>query len=160
VFLWFIGTAVVTIWFVFSDPRFDYRLLVVGSVLPPVVDVWFGGAGAAHSLGFSVVLLAVVMAATVGRRSARRTWLGLPLGTFLHLVFTGAWTDTTVFWWPFSGGGFGESPLPVVARGWWNLPFELVGLALVTWIVRTARLGEVQRRRAFYRSGLLDLGTR
>ena len=28
------ATAVVTVWFVFRDPRFDYRLLVVGSVLP------------------------------------------------------------------------------------------------------------------------------
>ena len=33
-FLWFIGTAVITVWYVFRDPRFDYRLLIVGSVLP------------------------------------------------------------------------------------------------------------------------------
>ena len=34
VFFWFIGTAIVAVWYVFRDPRFDYRLLVVGSVLP------------------------------------------------------------------------------------------------------------------------------
>ena len=100
--LWFVGTAIVTIWFVFRDPRFDYRLLVVGSVAPPAVDVWFGGARVLHSLTFSVVLLAVVMIATIGRRPLRRTLLGLPLGTLLHLVYTGAWANTSAFWWPFS----------------------------------------------------------
>ena len=32
-FLWFLGTALWTVFFVFTDPRFDYRLLLVGSVL-------------------------------------------------------------------------------------------------------------------------------
>ena len=125
--LWFAGTAIVTIWFVFRDPRFDYRLLVVGSIAPPLVDVWFGGARVLHSLTFSVALLAVVMIATIGRRALRRTWLGLPLGTLLHLVYTGAWADTSAFWWPFSGG-FDDARLPIAARGWWNVPLELAGL--------------------------------
>ena len=34
VFVWYIATAVATVWFVFRDPGFDYRLLIVGSVLP------------------------------------------------------------------------------------------------------------------------------
>ena len=38
-FLWFLGTALVTVWYVFTDPRFDYRLLLVGAVLPDVIDV-------------------------------------------------------------------------------------------------------------------------
>ena len=40
--LWFVSTAVLTVWFVFRDPRFDYRLLIVGSVLPDL-DGLFGG---------------------------------------------------------------------------------------------------------------------
>ena len=145
--LWFAGTAVVTIWFVFRDPRFDYRLLVVGSIAPAVVDVWFGGARVLHSLAFSVGLLAVVMIATIGRRALRRTLLGLPLGTLLHLVYTGAWTDTSTFWWPFSGG-FDDAQLPIVARGWWNVPLELAGLVIVVWIVRATGLTDPDRRRA------------
>jgi hypothetical protein len=156
VFLWFVGTAVVTIWFVFRDPRFDYRLLVVGSLTPPAVDVWFGGAHALHSLSFSVALLAVVMVVTIGRRGVRRALLGLPLGTFLHLVYTGAWTDTSTFWWPFTGG-FGDARLPIAARGWWNVPLELAGLAMLVWVVRTARLGDPTRRRRAWRSGQLEL---
>jgi len=154
VLLWFVGTAVVTIWLVFRDPRFDYRLLVVGSVAPPAVDVWFGGARMLHSLSFSVGLLVVVMLATVGRRPLRRTLLGLPLGTLLHLVYTGAWTDTSTFWWPFSGG-FDDARLPIAGRGWWNVPLELAGLALIVWVVRTAGLMDPERRRHAWRTGQL-----
>jgi len=66
-FLWFIGTAIVTVRFVFRDPAFDYRLLIVGSVLP-LADIVTGGAGVLHTLVFSLVLMVVVMLSTVGRR--------------------------------------------------------------------------------------------
>ncbi len=56
-FFWFIGTAIVTVGVVFRDPRFDYRLLIVGSVLP-IADGAFGGARALHSVTVSVALLA------------------------------------------------------------------------------------------------------
>ena len=68
-FFWFIGTSIAAVWFVFRDPRFDYRLLVVGAVLP-LVDGLFGGARVMHTLVFSLALLAIVMLATIGRRPA------------------------------------------------------------------------------------------
>jgi hypothetical protein len=153
--LWYVGTAVLAVWFVFRDPRFDYRLLLVGSVLPPLVDVWFGGARVLHSLVFSVVLMALVMAISVGRRSTRRMLLGLPLGTLLYLVFSGAWADTTVFWWPFSGGGFDDTPLPMSGRGVWNVVLEVIGLALVVWIARATRLRSAASRHHFLSTGQL-----
>ena len=159
-FFWFIGTAVVTVWFVFRDPAFDYRLLIVGSVLPGIVDAAFGGARVMHSLTFSVVLLAVLMLATSGRRPIRKMLLGLPVGTLLHLVYTGAWTDTNVFWWPFFGLSFDDAPHPIAERGWWNVPLELIGLALCWWVYRTAGLGSRDRRVAFVRTGRLELPVR
>ena len=160
VLFWFVGTAVVSIWFVFRDPAFDYRLLVVGSVLPAVVDAAFGGARVLHSVTFSVALLAVLMLATPGRRPIRRMLLGLPLGTLLHLVFTGAWTDSRVFWWPFLGVSFDDAAHPVAARGWWNVPLELAGLGLCWWVYRTARLADPDRRAWFRRTGQLALPIR
>jgi hypothetical protein len=154
VLLWFVGTAIVTIWLVFRDPRFDYRLLVVGAVAPPAVDVWFGGARVLHSIAFSVGLLALVMLATIGKRARRRTLLGLPLGTLLHLVYTGAWTATSTFWWPFSGG-FDDARLPIAARGWWNVPLEIAGLTMVAWVGRAAGLADPSRRRHAWRTGQL-----
>jgi hypothetical protein len=156
-FLWFVGTAIATVWFVFRDPRFDYRLLVVGAVLP-LADVVFGGARVMHTLVFGLVLLAVVMLATFGRRPARRLWLGLPIGVLLHLVFDGAWTDTDLFWWPFGGWSFDDAALPEASRGWWNLPLELAGLAILVWVWRTTDLGDRSRRAAAWRTGRLFAG--
>jgi hypothetical protein len=155
VFLWYIGTAVVTVGLVFRDPRFDYRLLIVGSVLP-LGDAVFGGARVLHTLAVSVVLLAVLMVATSGRKPIRKMLLGLPIGMILHLVFTGAWSDTEVFWWPAFGWSFGDAPLPVTERGWWSLVLEAVGLALCVWLWRHNGLGDTERRRRFLHDGRLD----
>lgn len=135
-FFWFIGTAVASIWFIFRDPQFDYRYLIVGAVLPDVVELWFGKAGPLHSVVTSVVLLAVVMLATIGARPRRKRWLAGVIGVFMHLVFDGAFLNTRVFWWPFSGLDFSDATLPSVSRGWWNLPLELVGVLLWMWIQR------------------------
>ena len=152
-FFWFIGTVVVAVWFVFRDPAFDYRLLVVGAVLPALVDAPFGGARVLHSVTFSVALLVVLMLATPGRKPIRKTLLGLPVGTLLHLVFTGAWTNTTVFWWPFGGWSFDGAQHPVAARGWWNVPLELIGIGLCWWIVQRAEMRDPARRAWFFRTG-------
>ncbi len=155
-FFWFIGTAALAVGFVFRDPRFDYRLLIVGSVLP-LVDGVFGGARALHSITLTIAVLVVVMLATVGRRQLRRTMLGLPIGMFLHLVFDGAWTNTEVFWWPFTGWAFGDESLPPISRGLWSVVLELVGIVLCSWIWRTNAMSERARRREFARDGQLSL---
>lgn len=153
-FLWFLGTALGAVWYVFRDPRFDVRLLAIGAVLPEL-DALFGGARVMHSLAFSLVLLAVVMALTVGRRGARQLWLGLPIGTMLHLVFDGAWTDARVFGWPLGGWSFEGAALPASERGWWNALFELAGLAILVWFARRADLADPERRRRLWRTGRL-----
>lgn len=156
-FFWFIGTAVLTVGWVFRDPRFDYRLLVVGSVLP-IGDVAFGGHRVLHSVTVSIALLAVLMLATTGRKPIRRTLLGLPIGMILHLVFDGAWNDTDTFWWPFTGFELDGGGSPIVERGWLSVVLEVVGVAICVWIWRTNRFGEAARRREFLRTGQLRLG--
>lgn len=155
---WFLGTSALTVWYVFRDPSFDYRLLLVGSVLPVVVDGVLGGARVLHSVTFPVVLLVVLMLVTPRRSQVRRTLLGLPIGLLLYLVFGGAWADAEVFWWPFTGLGFDDAAHPVRARGWWNVPLELVGIGLCIWIWRRADLGDRERRASFVRTGQLRLG--
>ncbi|MFP5489582.1 MAG: hypothetical protein ACLGHQ_14915 [Acidimicrobiia bacterium] len=155
---WFVGTVVVSVWWVFRDPAFDYRLLVVGAVLP-LAELAVGGARVLHSVTFAVALLTVLMVATPGRKPIRKMLLGLPIGLLLHLVFTGAWRTAQVFWWPFGGFGFDGADHPVAARGWWNLPLEIAGLALCWWVVRQARLADPARRDWFRRTGQLSLPT-
>ena len=135
-FFWFLATAILTIAWVFKDPRFDYRLLAVGAVLPDVID-WPTGWRVMHSVVTSIVLLALVMLVSLGRKPYRKILLGLPIGTFLHLVFDGAFTSARMFWWPIGGWEFSAEALPVVARGWWNVLLELVGaVALWRWWLR------------------------
>ena len=70
--LWFIGTSVVSVWYVFSDARFDYRLLAVGALLPDAIDLPGGYARWAHSLSVAVGALVLVMIITAGRKPVRR----------------------------------------------------------------------------------------
>jgi membrane-bound metal-dependent hydrolase YbcI (DUF457 family) len=153
-FFWFIGTAIVTVGFVFRDPNFDNRLLIVGSVLPGI-DVVFGGSRALHSITVSVALLAVVMLATTRGSPIRRTLLGLPIGMFLHLVFDAAWNDTDTFWWPFTGASFSDSGIPIVDRGLLSVVLEVIGVGMCVWLWRMNGLGDAARRRRFLDDGRL-----
>jgi hypothetical protein len=155
VLLWFVATSVLTIFLVFTDPLFDYRPLVLGALLPDVVDAPFGGARAMHSLTTAVVVVAVVMAVSVGRRTLRKRLLAVPIGMLLHIVFDGAFTHTKVFWWPFTGG-FGGARLPIVERGIVvDLVLEAIGAALIWWSWRAFGLSDRQRRSDLVRSGRL-----
>lgn len=153
-FLWFIGTAVVSVWYVFRDPRFDYRLLAVGALLPDIIDLPNRHAHWAHSLTVSVGTLVLVMLVTAGRKPIRRLLLALPIGMLLHLVWDGAFASTKVFWWPFAGS-WGSVRVPSLQRGWSNIAFEIVGAALLAWMWRRCELSDAQRRSALIHHGLL-----
>jgi hypothetical protein len=152
--LWFIGASWVLVAVVFQSPALDYRMVMLGSVLP-LLDGVTGGAGVLHSLVFSVALLAVVMLATRHRRLARRQWLGLPIGTFVHLVLCGVWATSVVFWWPFLGASFDGTALPEVDRGAFSFVLDLCGIAVSWWGIRRFGLTSPAARRRFIRTGQL-----
>lgn len=155
---WFVGTAFVTVWFVFRDDRFDYRVLALGALLPDIVDLLTGGAWVMHSITASVALLVVVMATARRGSLRRRRWLALPIGTMMHLVFDGAFNNTGNFWWPFTGLSFDGSNVPSLDRMPLNIVLETAGLAMLWWIWRTNQLSDRARRERFLRTGHL-LGT-
>jgi hypothetical protein len=157
-FLWFIGTAVVSVWYVFRDPRFDYRMLAVGSILPDVIDLPGGHAHWAHSLTVVVGTLILVMLVTVGRRPIRRLLLAVPIGMLMHLVWDGAFASTKVFWWPFTGS-WGNVRVPSLQRGWLNVAFEAAGALLLAWMWRRCDLADPERRDALIHHGLLKQPT-
>jgi len=154
VLLWFLGTALLTVHFVFTDPRFDYRLLLIGALVPDLVDVPFDHARWAHSLTVAVGALALVMAVTAGRKPIRRLLLGLPIGMLLHLVWDGAFAASKVFWWPFLGS-WGHTRVPSLERGWLNVVMELAGAAMLWWSWQRFGLADSERRQRFLRQGLL-----
>ncbi|MFM7410665.1 MAG: hypothetical protein ACKO3L_07690, partial [Actinomycetota bacterium] len=159
VFLWFVATSILAVRYVFRDPRFDYRLLIVGALLPDAVDVVFGGARVLHTLTASVALLTLIMVATKRGSTRRRRLLPFAIGFFMHLVFDGAFANTDVFWWPFTGTSFEGARLPVAERGALNLLLEVVGAAGVAWIVRRHGLTNRDARRRFLATGeLVEVG--
>jgi hypothetical protein len=153
---WFVGMAAGAVWYVFRDPRFDYRALVLGALLPDLIDLPGGQARWAHSITFAVGVLVVVMLATFGRRPIRRSLLGLPIGVLLHLVFDGIWSSTAVFWWPFAGS-WGDVRVPSLERGWWNVPLEVIGVVVLVWMYRRFALSRPEARHTLVRTGRLSV---
>ena len=152
---WPVGVALGLVWLVFRDPAFDYRMVVVGALLPDLVDAPFGGARSFHTLLAAVAVLTVVMLATRGRRQMRRSLLAVPIGMFAHLVADGMWARTETFWWPFFGRPL-TGRLPALDHGLAVLVLEeLAGAAIVAWFWRRFRLSDPQVRRRFLRTGHL-----
>jgi membrane-bound metal-dependent hydrolase YbcI (DUF457 family) len=160
VLLWFVGLSLAVVWSVFRSPALDYRLVALGSVLP-LIEVLAGRPFILHSLVGAVAMLVIVMLVTRRRRLARRRWLGLPIGLFLHLVLDGVWSDRRLFWWPFLGASTARSGLPETGRPLaLDLLMELAGAVALAWWWRRWSLGDHERRWEFIRTGRVgrDLG--
>src|SRR5215218_6160118 len=141
------------VWVVFHDPAFDHRLVMVGALLPDVVDAPTGGRWIGHTLLASVVTLFGVMLLTRGRRNLRRHLIALPIGMLLHLVLDGMWTDRETFWWPLFGASLPDRPLPSVERGIGNFVLEVIGFGILVWAWRRFRMGDRENLRRFLTTG-------
>lgn len=154
-FLWFAGASFAFVWLVFRSPALDYRLVMLGAVLP-VGEVVFGGPRLLHTLVIAVALLGIVMLATQRRRLVRRRLISLPIGIMMHLVLDGIWMESHVFWWPFFGFSFGDAELPELDRPIGvTVVLELVGVACLVWCWHTFRFSERRNLDQFARTGHL-----
>ena len=154
-FVWFAAASFFIVVMVFDSPAMDYRLVVLGSVAP-VVEGAVGGPWLLHTLAGCVVVFAVVVVATRGRRLTARRAIGLPIGLLLHLVLDGTWTNSALFWWPFGGGRpLGKGRIPEFDHVAVSLMLEVVGIALAIFAIRRFELKRPDRRREFLRTGRL-----
>jgi hypothetical protein len=156
VLFWYTGLSILIVANVFRSTGLDYRLVGVGTLLPLIVDLPAGHRTFGHALLFPVGLFAAVMLLTTGRsRLLRRRLLCIPIGAFVALVLSGAFTQDHVFLWPFLGGAGHLSLLPA----WWAVPLEeFAGVAAWWWVVGQFDLYLPQPRRDFWRSGRLREG--
>ena len=152
--LWPIGIALVAAWAVFHDPAFDYRLIAVGVLLPLFVDAPVARLGIGHSLLLAVTVLVAVMLATRRRRRLRRHAIAVPIGMFLGLVASGAWSQRAVLWWPAFGRHVSHHALlPPIAI---VVIEEVIGAAAIIWFARRFELTEADNRRTLLRTGRLS----
>ena len=167
--LWHKGIAALITYVSLGRRRIDYRFILVGAVLPDLVDgvlglFWFDGPAGrwvAHSIvAVIVVALAVILFFSGERRLAV---FGIAVGWLLHLVADGMWQAPFTFFWPAFGLRFSTSPAEPYS---WDLltdPFahvwtwagELAGAAILGWFWVAFRLGDRDRRRLFLKDGYL-----
>ena len=156
-------------WFSSVARYLDIRFLLLGSLLPDIIDKPVGqvllretvgnGRIFCHTLLFSVAL--GISGAYLYRWRGRNWLAALAAGSFMHLVLDQMWWDLPTLLWPLYGFAFQRVEL----TGWFSHMFEallgdpgayvpeLVGLAVLLWF------GWVLVRRrvvlAFFRRGVV-----
>lgn len=145
----------------------DIRLILIGSMLPDIIDKPLGqvllreslssGRIFSHTLLFPAIL---GVAAWYQCRRSSKTWLlALVLGTSAHLVLDSMWLTPRVLFWPAYGLAFDRSDLsvwiPRMFQGLMEKPSvfvpEIIGVIVMVWF-----LWHLLRRRlllAFLRRG-------
>lgn len=169
---WHLGGTVAAVRYVFRDDRMDLRLLLVGAVLPDLIDTPIGllaysSVGGvrlvAHSLLFaSAVMVAVLVGTRRGR--PRKRWMPLAIGVLMHLLLDAMWSNPETLWWPFLGFDFASADATTVGtylstvlgdlRVW---ILEAVGLGYLLVLGRRGRLTGQEERRTFYATGRIDV---
>ncbi len=159
-------------WFTSLGNYVDIRLLLIGSLLPDIIDKSVGQFFLKDTFSngriFCHTLLFLILITLVGLylyRSRGKTWLlVLSFGTFTHLIFDWMWLEPRTLLWPLYGFAFKKVDLTHWTQNILHalhtdpgvyVP-ELVGAAILIWFV----LVLVRKRKvyAFIRNGDLRLG--
>ncbi len=101
-------------WFASLANRIDIRVLLIGSLLPDIIDKPLGHLffreTFSNSRIFSHTLLFLILITIAGfilYRSRRKTWLfALSFGTFTHLLCDQIWRIPQTLFWPMYGFAF------------------------------------------------------
>jgi inner membrane protein len=136
-------------WFASLARYMDIRVLLVGSLLPDIIDkpvgqVFFrqtfsNGRIFSHTLLFLIVLLGIGFFLF---KRYRRVWmLTLAAGTFTHLILDGMWAYPSTLFWPLLGFTFEKEELTnwllnlfkALFSQWSIFTPELIGLAVLLW---------------------------
>ena len=117
-------------WFARLGKLLDLRILLVGSLLPDIIDKPLGhilfreyfssGRIFAHTLLFTVL---IVLGGILLRYRTGKTWLlVLSLGSFAHLILDQMWLPDwrTTFLWPFYGWDFPKADITEWSGNLWD----------------------------------------
>jgi len=169
---WHLGASIAIARYAFRDDRMDLRFLVVGALLPDLVDTpiglaFYGSLGAVRLGGHSLLAAGGVMAAvllTTRRGRPRKRFMPLAIGMLLHLFLDAMWNDAETLWWPFLGidfspAGPGSSGAYVtgVLTDWRTWALEVVGLVYLVVLGRLAGLGRPEAMARLRRTGTVDV---
>lgn len=149
----------------------DYRFVVIGSVLPDLIDKPIGAFFFrnqfentrlfAHSLLFSGVLMLIGIYFMLKNKKRTNNFFILGLGSFIHQLLDSMWMYPKTFYWPFLGWKFPTRP-----EGKWLVEgfdrlltdpiyyvTELVGFVIVIYFV--VKLMKNKKMNQFFKKGIL-----
>lgn len=167
--LWHLGLACLIVYVTLGRRRVDYRFILIGAVLPDVVDGILNvavlhepaGRSIAHTVLAVIVVTVFILLAFKSER--RLSVFGIGVGWLLHLVGDGMWQAPRTFLWPSFGSSFALRPAEPYSWDLFMHPFdhlgtwggELAGLAVLAWFWVAFRLGEDDRLRLWSKDGYL-----
>jgi hypothetical protein len=170
--LWHSGTTMLIVWFVMrGNPRVDYRVVAVASLIPDIIDKPIGrlifksrfdsGRILGHTLLLNVALFCVLF---FMRGRAKRQFVLVPISSLLHLAEDGMWSTPKVFWWPLFGSTFPKEPvsggtLAFLVPSAGILIQEVIGLAVMLWLFAAHGLLNREGIRSFLKTGHLEAPT-
>ena len=167
--LWHLGLAAVIVYVTLGRRRVDYRFILIGAILPDLLDGALGlfffdgpaGRWIAHSLLLNVAVTVAIILFLRGE--TRQSVFGIGVGWLLHLVGDGMWDAPETFLWPLAGTEFALSPREPYS--WdlfvhpldhaWTWGGELVGIAILAWFWVAFSLGKGDRLKIFLKDGYL-----
>lgn len=159
-----------TSWLTSLSNRIDIRILLIGSLLPDIIDKPVGhiffrdtfsnGRIFCHTLLFLII---ITLAGFYLYRSRHKTWLlVLSFGTFTHLIFDQMWRTPRILLWPLYGFAFEKFEKIDLIHWTGNIFYalytdpvvyvpELIGGVILVWFVSVL----VRRRKlySFIRNG-------
>lgn len=169
---WHLGVTAALIFVTLGVRRIDYRVVLLGAILPDLIDkpigrIWFEeefqtGRLFGHTLLFVTLLLLGIQ--LVLRGETARRWFILPIAALIHLALDGMWSDPINLFWPLFSTSFPPDP----SAGYWMdallrtvtdprvAAMELVGLALLAFMGKAFGLQDRELRREFLRRGILS----
>ena len=112
---WHLGVTLFLFLWIFKDRTADLRYLLVGSLLPDLLDKFLylvavtdSSRTYGHTLLLGVLTLFIVMFITNKKNSNRKSYLLVPIALFFHLLLDEMWLFKETLFWPIFDGQFSQ----------------------------------------------------
>lgn len=169
-----ITVGIVFLILLFFKVKADYRVVMIGSMLPDIIDKPLGiyvftqaldsGRVFCHTLLFVAVL---ALSSVILYRRKKQTWLAfLAIGSGIHLILDQMWQWPGILFWPLYGFDFGHRVgtgsyvVEIIKSNIDNLytyETELVGIVILALFAAYYKLYEPARLKAFLLKGELGM---
>jgi hypothetical protein len=171
IFFGHIGITLLLVFLIFTllKKKIDYRFLLIGAILPDLIDKPIGqylfystfhnGRIFAHTILF--MLLLVLLAALLWRKYRFAGAGVLAFGAIAHITEDQIWREPVTAFWPLLGWGFPKLDMHDYAGYIWDVLLhnpsayvpEIIGLIILVGFVWRLELYRPERMKAFLKTG-------